>query len=412
MESSRDEDYAVGRAKEIHEMLKNGVVDVGRIDHKTLVLVREAEEILGGSGITVAQAARRIMALVAQTPPDTTLEKIFALGMLVVEKPVKNKWTIEECKEPMFESFRRLRKLEQSSLNAYSLTIRKLGEVLAGRPVSAITKAIIQQVVNRYAGRPGYSPELGRCRQIMEWCRENECFPDGGTLPSHEIPQPPQFHFSGTPKIFPVKDCIKQVRYSPCKLFPAHVLLACNLFRPCEVYRMTFEQLFAFWDNGWIWIPDNVAKKTQRRYTSRWTPVLPITRVLLEKYRKKKGFIFPGSKKCRHADFMNLQCRFRKSINVTNVGDGLRKSCISMHAAFGVDMHKLSKWAGNSPATIRQHYDDPATTESFIRVLTAALLGCKLTAKEVEEALAKTMATSTTPKEKLVKRELVPYRRQ
>lgn len=83
-----------------------------------------------------------------------------------------------------------------------------------------------------------------------------------------------------------------------------------------------------------------------------------------------------------------------------------------MHAAFGVDMHKLSKWAGNSPATIRQHYDDPATTESFIRVLTAALLGCKLTAKEVEEALAKTMATSTTPKEKLVKRELVPYRRQ
>jgi len=76
-----------------------------------------------------------------------------------------------------------------------------------------------------------------------------------------------------------------------------------------------------------------------------------------------------------------------------------------------VDMHKLSKWAGNSPSTIRRHYDDPATTEGFIRVLTAGLMRCKLTDPVVEASLAQILATSTTPKEKPPKRNFVPNRR-
>ena len=411
-EGTRDLDYAEGRAKEIHEMLKKGVVEVGRIDHKTLVLVREAEEIMGGSGFTVAQAARRFMALVAQTPPDTTLETIFARGLLNTEKPVKNKWTIEQCKEPMFQHFLKVLKLEKGTLRNYTRTIKVLGNILAGRPVCAITKTIIQQVVNRYVGLPTYASELGRCRQIMKWCQENECFPDGVTLPSHEISKATVIQSSDTPEIFTVKACLKHVRYAQERLFPANVLLACNLFRPCEVYRMTFEQLFANWDSGWIWVPDKVAKKVRGRYAARWTPILPLTRFLLEKYRNKKGFIFPGPKKYTHADFSGYCCRFRKSIYVRTVGDGLRKSCISMHAALGVDLHRVSKWAGNSPDTIRQYYEDPATTESFIRVLTAGLMRCELTDPAVDKALATIMATSTRPKVKPPKHILVPYRRE
>jgi len=411
MESTRDKDHAEARAEEIYQMLKKGVVEVGRIDHQTLVHIREAEEILAGSGITVAQAARRIMAMVAQTPADTTLEKIFAKGMLVVEKSAKYNWTLTECQERMFYEYRVVRQREETTLIGYEQTFKALKKVFGDRPMSELTREIIQQVVDRYIGMASYAPEIGKFRAIMEWCRANECYPSTGQLPSHEIHIPPKMQSSDAPEIFSVKACIKQVRLAPERAFPTQVLLACNLFRPCETYRMTFEQLFAFWDRGWIWIPDTVAKKVHGKYAARWTPVLPLTRFLLEKYRDKKGYIFPGPKNYRPLYFLNFLYRFRTSIHVTNVSDGLRKSCISMHAALGVDMHKLSKWAGNSPSTIRRHYDDPATTEGFIRVLTAGLMRCKLTDPVVEASLAQILATSTTPKEKPPKRNFVPNRR-
>jgi len=410
-EGTRDEVYAETRAKEIHEMLKNGVVEVGRIDHKTLVLVREAEEILGGSGVSVAQAARRFMAMLDQSPADLTPEKIFAQGMLSVKHPVKHKWNIEECKARMFREYRVVLKREETTLSGYAQTFKALAKVHGDRPMAEITKSTLQQVVGRYVGMASYEPEIGRVRTIMEWCRTNECYPANGTLPSHEIPLPPKMRSSDAPKIFSVKACLKQVRLAPERAFPTQVLLSFNLFRPCEAYRMTFEQLFAFWDIGWIWMPDNVAKKIHGRYAARWTPIFPVTRFLLEKYRGRKGYIFPGNKKYRPLYFLNYLSRFRKQIHVTNVSDGLRKSCISMFAALGTDMYKLSKWAGNTPATIRRHYDDPATTESFIRVLTAGLLGCKLTDPAVDASLKKIMDTSTTPKEKPVKLNFVPHRR-
>lgn len=410
-ERTRDYDKAVARGEEVFQMLRLREVDIKKLDQQTIRQLRLSDDMLCGTGVTLVEAVRRFVAMRSQSGKEEP-EIVFARGLQAGPKPAKNEITIEQAKEPMFRYFRSARGLESSALRAYSVTLKKLAGLLAGRFVSAIDKPMLLQLLSRFEKAPAsYAGELGRCRKIMEWLRFNDNFTEDGDLPSHRIPFPNYVRRMGPPKIYSTRATIRQIRFAPESLLAAQVLLAFNLFRPCEVYRMTYEQLFLYFDEGWIWVPASVAKKTPGSYAIRWCRLNPLTKILLEKHRDKKGWLVPGTKKFTHNHYLEKVREFLARIGVETVGDGLRKGCISMHAALGVDLHRTSKWAGNSPATIRKFYDNPATTEAHFRVLAAVFLGCKTRDKLVKDAMKAIRSSPTTPSSTLIAKDLVPYRR-
>ena len=410
-ERKRNYEEAVARGEEVFQMLKLREVGIERLGQQMIRHVRLSEDMLCGTGVTLVEAVRRFTSMLALAGNEE-LESVFARGLQSGVKPPKKEITIEQAKEPMFRYFLSSRGLVKSTLRAYSVTLKILGGLLAGRFVSAIDKPMLLQVLSRFEKTPAvYVAELGRCKNILEWLRLNGSFTEDGDLPSHRIPTPVVMKSSGPPKIFKVKATLQQVRQAPERYEASLVLLAFNLFRPCEVYRMTYEQLFLFFDSGWIWIPDSVAKKTKRRYASRWCRLNPLTKVLLEKYRGRKGWLVPGSSQFTFNHYLEKIRAFRKEIHVENVADGLRKGCISMHAALGVDLDRTSEWAGNSPDTIRLYYANKATTENYFRVLAAVFLGCKAHDKPVEDGIAAILSSPTTPQTGLIAKDVVPYRR-
>jgi len=402
----RNEKSAEREANHIHKMLVDGQVSIGIPDAKTVFDLRQGEMTLAGTGMTTAEGLNRIRALHDQTPPGQTIETIFHRGLAACALDAKFNEPISVLKAPFLEWQEKNQRLSKASLKSYSTTLDKLEVIHNKRSVSEINSATIRSLIARHGEKIDQAKaELGRCYQFLDWAQSGGYFREVQVLPTEFIKLGKNREMAGPVKIYPAETLLDIIRLAPETLRPALILVAANLFRPEEAMAMTYEQLFLYEKENWIWLPPSIAKRVGKRTAARWTYLNPITRHLLTPYMKNKGPLCPTipdptSGNARFSEFM-------KKSKIALIHDGIRKSCITAHVVIDASVQKIAKWAGNSESVIQGHYNNRATTGGYTTQIVAGFLGVDPAHPSVQAAIDTILQQKASPPVTLVATDLI-----
>ena len=391
-------------------MLLENKVDIGSIDEMTLFNIKETELILAGSNMTCTQAARRIMALLSQVPSGEEIETIFLRGLAAYGQAAEFEEPMEIIK-PLFLKYLSNEGKAEATRKSYSTTLDNLGKILGNRPISEVSNVMIHELLDQLKDKQAQKVGvLGRCNRFLRWAQGHRYFRTGSELPTDHIKIILPRKMNSTIRVYPADVFVRIVDIVPETIRVAVILVATCLFRPEESYLMTYEQLFQYFDEGWIWTPPSVAKRVGTESASRWTPINPLAKKLLLPYRDRKGPLCP--------DFSTPQsatARFTEALalaKIKTVHDGVRKSCISAHAAIGVDMAKLAKWAGTSEAIINRYYKENSCTMAYFAEIAAKLFGVPENDQSINDFFTVILNTSPTPPTKLPPHDLIEKKRK
>jgi len=408
----RDKEAAEADAKRIYKMLCENRVSIEDVDDDTLFQIRESELILANSGHTPASAARLLMSIIAQVPAGKTLNDVVQRGLAVLSNACRYEEPMSVVQPIYLEWLQRHNGLCKSACKTLSTVLNRLGGILGARPICDIDEMTMETFLTKYkAGSTQSHADFGRVRKFLRWARANGYFPKTQSLPTDFTELAPKRQNSEPARIYEAPVLRQILDSAPDDLRPALILITANLFRPEEAYAMTYEQLFQYWDDSWVWVCKSVAKRSKFRYLERWAFINPVTKHLFEPYMNRKGPLSPYSEESNRGSI--AYTAWMRSVKIPLLKDSLRKSCISAHVAMGLVKQNVASWAGNSESITNRHYNNVAATTQYAYEWLGALLGKDPVDPAIKQMVAVFKAQTVRPDDgNLVKRDLINRKRE
>jgi integrase len=241
--------------------------------------------------------------------------------------------------------------------NDISERLAKFSEHFGDRPLHQISIADIEEFLgtcnagwNRWAFHKRIRP-LFKFAKSRQWITTNPM--EDVTKP--KTPTPERLIY--TPDQFQQMLWMCQNQYPD--LLPYVVLCGFCFMRTSELVRKyAYEKVVQWsdvlWDDGLIHVRPGVAKGTKRETDERYAPLNETARAWLEPYRQDRGDCVPVSA----SKLYELFGKMTDAVDVPRIDNGLRHSCITYSLAANpqTGQQETARWAGNSEATIKQHY--------------------------------------------------------
>ena len=394
----RDKDAAEADAKRIYKMLCENRVSIEDVDDDTLFQIRESELILANSGHTPATAARLLMSIIGQVPVGKTLNDVVQRGLAALTNSAKYEKPMSFVQPLYLEWLSRQNGLCKTTCKSYSDLLAKLGKVLGERPVSDIDEMTVEAFLALYReGNSQIGADFGKVCKFLRWARANGYFPKTHSLPT-DFTELPAIRQSSEPAVVYPAPVLRQILdTAPENLRPALILTTANLLRPEEAYGMTYEQLFHYWDDNWVWVCKSVAKRKKKKYSERWAYINPVTKHLFKPYMNRRGPLCsysedPSKGSVAFAGFM-------RAAGIQLFKDSLRKSCITAHVVMGLEKQNLASWAGNSESIINKHYNNKACSSHYAYEWMGELMGISPTDPAIKQMVEVFKAQTVRPEQ-------------
>lgn len=339
----REEDATAKQSVISAEIKKHGV---NWVDLPVLLRAQalEARKILEGTGLTIADAARQAVA-----------------GMATREKSVGDAAAeFMRSRDSRGEKYRHQLRRQMDSFVQH----------FAGRTMASITTGDIDSFLDGIRGRWTASTRnsyrtalamLFRRGVALDYCRKNPC-----AITARETSRDVAI------SALTAEEARNILAASDSELRPAVALcLFCGL-RWSEVYKLRWEDIRIAGNDSQITIGVRVAKKPSRRVVE-----VPANAIAFLKTNVTGGILEPSTKSRRRWELARVKAGYGPfsftSPEVRKAQEGrvlkpwpdnvLRHTAISARLAITKDLPAVAYWAGNSAATIQQHYNGlmPAT---------------------------------------------------